>query len=1022
MCLALQETHLKPDQPYSLRGYVAVRREVMNDRRSHGGVAIFTRADVVFSEINIVSELQVVAIKVISPVNITICNVYLPDINWTIEQINNIIEQLSSPYVVMGDFNAHNTLWGSIKTDAKGRILEKWLERNDLALINTGSKTHFNTKSNNFSAIDLTIVSSDLLSKLTWSVDDDLHNSDHFPIYIQLDKQRSLRSVPIKWNTTKADWEKFRNSLKPPIEPSVRKITDCILVAANNSIPKSGGKPIKKVVPWWNEETKNITKAKKLALNKFKRSPTIENLIKFKKARAIARKTILKNKRDTWNQYTTTITPDTEIKTVWNKVKAVSGTNTGNAITSIQLENGSITEDPVEIANTIATHFEKVSNTENYDPNFLQTINTADVNIDFSTENDLDYNLPFSLKELNDALQKSKIGAPGIDTISNDMLKNLTPETKETLLKLYNKLWNENTYPESWKEAVIVPIPKPNKNRLLPSGSRPISLTCCMGKLFERMVNNRLINYLENNNLLASYQAGYRRKRSTTDHLVLLEHSIQEAFRKREHLIAVFFDIKGAFDMTWRHGILDKLSKFGLKGKLPLLIKSFLENRRFKVRIANQFSTIRTLENGVPQGSTLSCTLFAIAINEICKGLNREIKKCLYVDDVAILLSGKKVGDIARILQPAINKIIENGEKIGFQFSEEKTKCVHFCRLRKPHYDPLLYLGEKAIECVNSIKFLGLIFDNKLTWHEHIELVNTKCRQSLNILKVLAHTKWGADPKSLLMIYKALILSKIDYGSIVYSSARKGHLFRLDKIQNLGIRYCLNAFPTTPVQSLYCESAMMPLEQRRKILQTTYLVGVKSYPRNPNGEFLFPDENNYANRSTITRPLSIRYLEYLREIDVEFPDILDDDQNVNHAVNDRAIRKNDFVNRVKKKIVDEWQTTWDRTDTLLRRVEPTVKSTYDSTGLSRQESVKASRLRTGHTSLTHQYILKGEPAPICDQCNIRLSIPHIISECPVYNVQRQHYGLMQNAEENLQKENMKNTLEYMKCIKLFDKI
>lgn len=279
-----------------------------------------------------------------------------------------------------------------------------------------------------------------------------------------------------------------------------------------------------KAVPWWNEETKNITKLKKLSLNRFKKSPTIENLITFKKTRATARKTILKNKRDTWNQYTTTITPDTEVKTVWKKVKAVSSINTSNTITSIQTESGSITENPTEIANTIATHFEKVSNSNNYDPTFLQTKNNKELNIDFTTEVDPDYNLPFSVKELNDALQQSKIGAPGPDTISNDMLKNLTPEMKEILLKLYNKLWNRNTYPESWKEAMIVPIPKPNKNRLLPSSSRPISLTCCMGKLFERMINNRLQEYLENNGLLVPYQAGYRKKRSTIDHLVLLEH------------------------------------------------------------------------------------------------------------------------------------------------------------------------------------------------------------------------------------------------------------------------------------------------------------------------------------------------------------------------------------------------------------------------------------------------------------------------------------------------------------------
>jgi len=174
--------------------------------------------------------------------------------------------------------------------------------------------------------------------------------------------------------------------------------------------------------------------------------------------------------------------------------------------------------------------------------------------------------------------------------------------------------------------------------------------------------------------------------------LVLLEHNIQEAFRRREHLVAVFFDIRGAFDMTWRHGILEKLFRFGMRGRLPLFVKSFLTNRRFRLRNGSDYSSVRTLENGVPQGSTLSCTLFAIAINDICRKIDEDVQYCLYVDDLAIFSSGKTIGQITRRLQSAVNQININREEIGFVFSQEKTKCVHFCRLRKPHYDPFYFI------------------------------------------------------------------------------------------------------------------------------------------------------------------------------------------------------------------------------------------------------------------------------------------------------------------------------------------
>lgn len=167
--------------------------------------------------------------------------------------------------------------------------------------------------------------------------------------------------------------------------------------------------------------------------------------------------------------------------------------------------------------------------------------------------------------------------------------------------------------------------------------------------------------------------------------------------------------------MTWRYGILDKLYKWGVKGRLPLVIKSFLMNPTFKVKMGNTLSDQKILENGIPQGSTLSCSLFAIAINDISKGLQQNISTCLYVDDLAIFYSAKTIEEAVPILQTAINNIVSNGEKIGFSFSQEKTKCVHFCRHHKPHNDPVLSIKGRFIACVEHTKFLGLTFDKKLT-------------------------------------------------------------------------------------------------------------------------------------------------------------------------------------------------------------------------------------------------------------------------------------------------------------------
>ena len=125
--------------------------------------------------------------------------------------------------------------------------------------------------------------------------------------------------------------------------------------------------------------------------------------------------------------------------------------------------------------------------------------------------------------------------------------------------------------------------------------------------------------------------------------------------------------------------------------------------------------------------------------------------------------------------------------KNGFKFSKSKTQCVHFCQLRKIHDDPELYLYRSLIPVVDDFKFLGLIFDRKLSFIPHIKYLKAKCLKALNLLKVLSHTNWGADRTVLLQLYRSLIRSKLDYGSIVYGSARKSYSMELDTVHHQGL-------------------------------------------------------------------------------------------------------------------------------------------------------------------------------------------------------------------------------------------
>ena len=150
------------------------------------------------------------------------------------------------------------------------------------------------------------------------------------------------------------------------------------------------------------------------------------------------------------------------------------------------------------------------------------------------------------------------------------------------------------------------------------------------------MINSRLVWYLDSNNLISPVQSGFRSKRCTNDNLIRPETFIRDAFIKQEHFFAVFFDLGKAYDITWRYGILRDLYELGLKGRLPIFIKSFLAERTMQVRVGSTLSDLFEQKQGVPQGGILSTTLFNIKINKIVNCLDLKTDCSLYVDDFCI--------------------------------------------------------------------------------------------------------------------------------------------------------------------------------------------------------------------------------------------------------------------------------------------------------------------------------------------------------------------------------------------------
>jgi len=166
-------------------------------------------------------------------------------------------------------------------------------------------------------------------------------------------------------------------------------------------------------------------------------------------------------------------------------------------------------------------------------------------------------------------------------------------------------------------------------------------------------------------------------------------------------MVAIFFDLQKAYDTTWKCGIMRDLHDPGLRGRMPLFISNFLKFRQFAIKIGNLISNFYNQEEGVPQGSILSVTLFSIQINGKIKTLSLGIDWSLYVDDFVIYYKSKHIHTINRQLQLCLHKIQRWADDNGFKLSMSKTVCLHFCNLRTPHPEPNLTINATQILVLN---------------------------------------------------------------------------------------------------------------------------------------------------------------------------------------------------------------------------------------------------------------------------------------------------------------------------------
>ncbi|KAH7548829.1 hypothetical protein BM1_10854 [Bipolaris maydis] len=741
--------------------------------------------------------------------------------------------QLPISTLLLIDANEHHPWWDpGCKTSQDGQLLADWIEDQDLSLLNTpGTATFFRPHLSRETTLDLTIATPDLAAKVRdWQTTTET-GSDHYGILFSIQTTKDLVNSPTnqtRYNTKRADWDLFReelgkaiqsnaalqsldqihqprkadsrnlllgqdNKLKLQLDAIGEAITLVIQQAADKAIPQL--KEGLKAKPWWNQELtklrRNVSHCQRIFAQQLQ-ATSIEEAYLFKRDFLLARTTyqtaIKRAKREHWSNFLEKEDPQSIFKAMdYTKEKRVE------RIPPIQGE-------------TLETSFKgkcKAFRKALFPPPPSTALPS------FNNHQEKEWEWPaLSTTELERACSnKVKSSSPGPDALSQDIITAAYQAQPNTFFKAYSLLFNYGYHPTCWRRATGAILKKPSKpDYSTPKAYRVITLLSCLGKVTERIIAKRLGYLAETTNLLHDSQIGGRLKKSAIDAALLLVDQIQHQKQQGYTTSTVFLDVKGAFDHVSHNQFLDTLKRLGLPISLITWAKTFLSNRSLRLAFDGQIEEFSEINAGIPQGSPVSPIFFLIYIRDLFPQIDGF--QLSYIDDISITTSSTSIKKNVKILQREVNKLVTKGKQLAIEFDIAKTELIHYTKNKRRKEIPLELPSKEKIYHKDTIKWLGVYLDNKLSFREHVAIRASQAKTAFNRLGRLANIDRGLSPFAIRQLYLACVTSIADYGSPIYWRNQSFIKDQLQPLHNAACRKVLGVFKTAPAIPTSIEASL----------------------------------------------------------------------------------------------------------------------------------------------------------------------------------------------------------------------
>ena len=479
------------------------------------------------------------------------------------------------------------------------------------------------------------------------------------------------------------------------------------------------------------------------------------------------------------NSLRVSLSGETQSHRWWSSLKSfLFGVDT--ALPPIRRNDGSLAYDPSDVAEVFSSVFQgKQSNQK------LSLPPTCFPSPDFSY---------FAFKSSEVRYYLSNLDSHGGTDPCNMFplfFKKTANQLAPKLSKIFRYLLASGSFPESWRVANVTPIPKGSSPTQYPLDYRPISITPILSKIFEKLLARRIYGFVNSRSLLPSTQFGFRKGLGTADALLNLTHDLQLSLDQRAESRVVSLDFSSAFDLVNHHALLYKLRSIGFGGPIYDILSQFLSNRKQRVCVDGKFSAFQPVVSGVPQGSVLGPILFILYTSDMWNGLENKIVS--YADDTTVYAEVKCPADRATV-SDSLNRDLVTIESWcntwGMKLNPSKTSTIIVSRsrtLHPPH--PPLQLCGSFLEVSRSIRLLGVVIDDKLTFEDHIRSTAGSIAQKTGLIRKCVRAL-GNDDDAVLRSFYGFLLPCFEYASPVWCSAADSHLKLLDRALN-NIRFFL---------------------------------------------------------------------------------------------------------------------------------------------------------------------------------------------------------------------------------------